>query len=81
MLSLYYFVIIITAISATISATKRIQWYNNPLFMFLSYMNLIADILTQVFIAYKWPIIVVSWVIITDPLTQDVIKYLYNSNK
>ena len=77
MLSIHNFVIIFTAISVAISGAKRIKWHLNPVFMFFSIMNLVAEILTQVFIAYKFPVLFVSWIIISDPLFQDIIKYLY----
>lgn len=77
MVSIHNLVIIFSAISVAISGAKRIKGHLNPVFMFLSIINLVADILTQVFIAYKFPVLFVSWIIISDPLFQDIIKYLY----
>lgn len=81
MLSFHNFVIIFAAITVAISGVKKIKWNLNPFFMFLSIMNLVAEILSQVFIAYKFPILFVSWIIISDPLFQDTMKYLYKKLK
>lgn len=80
-MSTHKFVIIFTAISVAILAAKRIKWHLKPVFMFFSIMNLVAEILTQAFIAYKFPVLFVSLIIISDTLFQDIIKYLYKKLK
>jgi hypothetical protein len=77
MLSLHQFVIIVAAISTAISGAKKITWLVNPLLLFLQLMNLSAEITTQVFIVYKFPILFVSLIIIKDPLFQRIMKITY----
>lgn len=81
MLSIHQFIMIFAAISTAISGTKRISRSINPFFVFISVMNLAGEVLTQVFMAYKFPILFVSWIIITDRLFQDMVKYLYKKYK
>ena len=73
----HQFVIIMAAISTAISGAKRITWSVHPALLFLSIMNLIAEVITQVFIVYKFPLLFVSYVVVTDPLFQDIMKKTY----
>lgn len=77
MYTVHQIVIIITAISTAISGAKRITWSINQVLLFLSVMNLIAEIITQVFIVYKFPLLFVSYVVVTDPLFQTTMKNIY----
>jgi hypothetical protein len=81
MYTVHQIVIIMAAISTAISGAKRITWSVNPLLIFLSVMNLIAEIMTQVFIVYKFPLLFVSYVVVTDPVFQTIMKKIYKKIK
>jgi hypothetical protein len=76
MLTVHQFVMIIAAIRAFQSGIK-----DNHVSSFISIINLITEVIAQVFIAYKFPLLFVSLVIMGDPLFQDTIKYLYKKYK
>lgn len=78
MLTIHKFIIVFAAITTAITGAKNIRWHLNPVFIFIEIMNIIGDILTQIFIAYKFPLLFVSWRIISDPLFQDIIKKYIN---
>jgi len=75
MSTFYNYLIIITAISELISGTKRIQWSTNQFFILMSIINILAEVLIHLFIAYEFPILFVSWIVISDPLFQNILKY------
>jgi hypothetical protein len=82
MITFVQFGIIMAAINATIEGAKRITWSVNPISLCLSVMNLIAEIIIQVFIVYKFPLLFVSYVVVTDPLFQTIVKkYIYKIYK
>lgn len=70
MLTVHQFVMVISAIRAFQSGISGIKWLANPFFLSLSIMNLIVELLAQVFMAYKFPLLFVSLVIIGNPLFQ-----------
>lgn len=81
MLSLHQIIMIYAAIQAFQSGRKSIKWSANPIFLFMTIINLIAEILTQVFMAYKFPLLFVSWMIITDPFYQRLLTRLLEKLK
>ena len=86
-------IVIIAMIVAIISSKQRIKWTTeeDPIeFQVLikiiqsiiqSIMSILLETLIKLFIAYKFPILFVSWVIITDPLTIYLINLVYKRLK
>jgi hypothetical protein len=70
-------VIIIAAITAAIEGSKKIILTSHPLWLWLSVINFIAEVITQVFVVYKFPLLFVSLIIIKDPLFQHIMKKIY----
>lgn len=79
--SLRNFVIVNIIIITSIEEVIKIKSYNHPLLTCLSVAYFVSRILSQVIIAYKYPLLFVlfhlSWIIIQDPLVQNIIKLLY----
>ena len=71
MSTMHTFVMLIAAIRAFQSGIK-----NNDVLSFISIINLITEVIAQVFIAYKFPLLFVSLVIMGDPLFQRVARRL-----
>lgn len=79
MISFNNLVIIIAAISAAISGSKDIKWYSNQVLLLFSIVSFITEIIIHILFAYKFPLLFVSYIIITDPLFQYIIKYCYKN--
>lgn len=77
MFTLHQFVIMFAAIVAAIEGAKRIKFSVHPVWIGLSVINYISEVSAQVFIAYKFPILFVSWIIIQDPSVQLIAKLIY----
>lgn len=77
MISLHEILMLLIGISAVIIGVKKIKWVNDLSFMLILFISLLAEILTQVFIVYKFPLLFISWILITDPLVLRIIDY-YN---
>lgn len=75
--TIHQFVMLMAAISTAASGAKKITWSAHPVLLSLSIMNLIAEILTQVYIVYKFPLLFVSYAVVSDPLFQDIMKKTY----
>lgn len=81
MISFHNYIIIVAAISAAISGAKKIKTFMStcakyPIFLYFFIINLIAEMAIETYIAYKYPFIFVSWIIVNDPLIQYIITML-----
>lgn len=82
MISIHQFIILVNITSTLVSGIKKVRIYNNnPFYIYISIIYLFSELITQFFIAYKFPILLVSWLLFTDPLFQEIIKYLYKNKK
>lgn len=83
MTSMYNFVILIAAIKGFESGVKsfrfisEFKWIPSKVSLVLSIITVIVEILTNVFIAYKWPILFVSCLILTEPFYLRQLSNLY----
>ncbi len=77
MYTFHQFVIMFAAITAAIEGSKKITLSSHPLWLCLSVTNFVAEVFSQVIIAYKFPLLFVSWIIIKDPLFQKIINQIY----
>ncbi len=76
-LTFHHFVIMFAAITAAIEGAKTIKLTLHPFWIYLSVINFIVEVSAQIFIAYKFPILFISWTVIQDPLVQKIVKLLY----
>lgn len=78
-------IIIVSILTTIMSSKKRIEWtteqdpieYKIFIKIIQSIMSIIIETLIKIFIAYKFPLLFVSWVIITDPLTKKIFDFIY----
>lgn len=66
MLSFRQLIMIYATIQIFQSDMKYIRWLSNPVLLSLDIIYFITEVLIQLLIAYKFPLLFVSWLIITD---------------
>jgi len=74
MLSLYNFILVVS----TIWGAQRLRRYIKE-FSIYDMISLVK-ILIQIFIAFKFPLLFVSWIVFSDSLSKDIIQYLYKKD-
>jgi hypothetical protein len=69
--------IVMAAITTAVSGAKRITWSDKSIWLYVLIINLVTEIISQVYFVYKFPLIFVSYVVVTNPLFQDIMKKTY----
>ncbi len=61
------FLIIVAIINSFDDFIGKIKWNNKPNQIYISFVNMCIFALIQLLIIYKYPILFVSWLIVSDP--------------
>jgi hypothetical protein len=74
--------IVMAAITTAVSGAKRITWSDKSIWLYVLIINLVTEIISQVYFVYKFPLLFVSYVVVTDPLFQTIMtKNIYKMYK
>ena len=77
MLSYHTIILLLFFIKLSKSIRTCFTLYKNSLYIYIAIINEISYIIIQIQMQYKYPIIFVSWFLLTTPMIQNLIIYTY----
>ena len=73
--------IIIVGMNSFDKIVNRLNWTNNSTHLYTSFIHLLISVLIQLWFIYRFPILFVSWLVITDPYLHKLIINNYKGGE